>query len=121
MTSLKTTSLKTKSLINKSLTVSCGLLIASLALTGNALAADTHVNKTANAHPVTHVVHRAPARQPEAISSLGFGVAVLLKGPSWEFGNDRSNPNYGTQCVRALLVGPLLVTCPARGVRNLTF
>jgi hypothetical protein len=57
------TFLKTKSIAKKSLTVSCGLLIASLALTGNALAANAPVAKTAHARPVTHVVWRAPAQR----------------------------------------------------------
>jgi hypothetical protein len=77
------TFLKTKSIAKKSLTVSCGLLIASLALTGNALAANAPVAKTAHARPVTHVVRRAPA-QPDLGQIFGgffgFPFAVGVAG-----------------------------------------
>ena len=103
MSSLKTTSLKTKSIIHQSLTVSCGLLFASLTLTGNALAADAPVAKAAHAHPVTHVVRRAPARQPDLgqiIETLfGFPFAVGVGGGSQgagEYVPSTESPTYDT-------------------------
>ncbi len=99
MTSLKTmTSLKIRSLIP------CGMIVASLALSGNAIAADANV-KSAPAHShharvVTHAAprrHYAAARQPDDfgqfIQSL-FGGGWTVRTSRGDAGSDAGSYDW---------------------------
>ena len=56
--------------------VPCGLVIASLALSGGAMATEAHAKTAKPAHVITHVARRhvAPAQQPDFVAQFFQGL-----------------------------------------------
>ena len=56
--------------------VPCGLVIASLALSGGAMATEAHAKTAKPVHVITHVVrrHAAPAQQPDFVAQFFQGL-----------------------------------------------
>jgi hypothetical protein len=63
-----------------------GLVIASLALSGGAMATEAHAKTAKPAHAVTHVARRraAPAQQPDFVAQFFQGLFPSMEQPTYE-------------------------------------